>query len=154
MKKYISLLFLPLVLIFLAPEYTLADAVINYNGTFSVYTYQYAEIENTDIIKNGKINIINCSIENSKSVLSKLDKASIKGLSAKFVGDSNELSNIIKNLDITEISREQTNKITFIYGYSPLFSQFVEYANKKINVQIALLDNTINIGVPLILGSI
>ncbi len=154
MSKYISLLFLPLAFLFCAPEYTLIDALNNYPGTLTIYTYQYKELPNADIIKNGNSYMISCDLSFGKQVYNNLNKESITGLSATIFNNEKTLDNLLNLLNINTIFSESTQNITFLYGYSPNFSHFVTYNGEKINVQIAKKENELQIGVPLILGGI
>ena len=59
-----------------------------------------------------------------------------------------------KTLKLCVKFEETLENIYFLYAYSPAFSEFTTYNGEKINVQIALTNNKIHFGVPLILGSI
>lgn len=154
MAKYISILFIMCVILFCTPQYTLANLACDYDGTFYIYTYQYYTSPDTKTIKNGKSNIISCDCKNSIKLLNKLDKNKITGMSIRTTGNSQTISNLIKNTKITIKYSEKVQNIAFFYGFSPLFKDYTTYDSEKINIQISLENNEINIGVPLILGSI
>lgn len=152
--KISPIIFILLLLVFCAPEFTLADTLNKQDGQFYIYTYQYKEIENTSIVKNGANYIISCPLNLSKSVLHKLNKSSITGVSAEFRGTMQSTMQLKNALKLCIVYEETLENTLFIYGYSPAFREYTTYNNYKINVQIAYKDDTVKIGVPLILGSI
>ena len=154
MSKYISIIFLILVLIFCPINYNLSNLAVFYNGTFYVYTYQYFENSFSNITKNGKSNIIECETKNAQKLLKLLDKTKITGMSFCFEGNQNDLNKIMENTKLCVKYSEKVENIQFYYGFSPLFDDYTLYNNEKINIQIAFKDNNISVGVPLILGSI
>ena len=154
MKKTISILFILLIIIFFAPQYTIVDTVARENGTLYIYTYEYAKIKNTNTIKNGNSYIITCDIKSGKKALKSLNKSQIRGFSAVFEGTMQSIMQLKDVLKLNVIYQEHLEKIEFLYGYSPAFENYTTYNNSKINVQIAKQNDQIHIGVPLILGSI
>lgn len=154
MSKHLSIIFLSLIILFCPTGSNLSDLAEYYTGTFQIYTYQYAELSNASIIKNGKSNIITCTTKDAKNILSHLDKNKITGMSFQFEGSKKDLSELINKTKLCVKFSEKIENITFCYGFSPIFKDYTMYNNEKINMQIALKDNVINVGVPLILGSI
>lgn len=85
-----------------------------------------------------------CSNVNMNKVLYKqvsFDKKSFNKL--KFFNDFN----------IYEIKSEFVDDIAIIYGYSPSFKEVVYVNENKINFQIAIGENVVTIGYPMIFGS-
>lgn len=154
MPKVSALLFISFIILFCSPAYTLIDIAKNLNGTCYIYTYQYYETENVETVQNGNGYILSMDTENAKKVYCNLDKGSIQGISIQFTDADFELSKLIKKLKISVIFNEKLENFTFIYGFSPAFDDFVTYNGEKINIQIAIKNSDIHIGVPLILGSI
>ena len=65
-----------------------------------------------------------------------------------------ELSSAIKTLNATILKKEHLSCGTVVlYAFSPLINKSVELNNSKVNLQIAIKENEIIIGWPLILGS-
>ena len=154
MYKYLGTVFLLILVFFYSPEYTLCDIAPEYDGTFYIYTYQNYISSNSNTTHNGNGYIISTKNECAKQLYSQLNKSQITGFSFETSGNNADINKLLKKLHSTVIFNEKIEKITFIYAYSPCFSEFVTYNNEKINIQIAKTNNTIQIGVPLILGSI
>lgn len=154
MSKYISLLFIMLLIFFCSPYYNLTDIAQYYDGDLFIYTYQYKTLPNTSIIKNGNSYIIKTSTKNGKKTIQDLDKNKIKGLSFEFLGNEQDIKNIVEKTKLCVKFNEKVNNIVFLYGYSTLFKDYTTYNNEKINMQIAFQNGVVSVGVPLILGSI
>ena len=153
MYKQLGLIFLLVLLFFYSPDYTLCDTALDYNGTFYIYTYQNFTSNNITTIKNGNGYILTMDNKNAKNIYRNLDKNKVTGFSFETTGNDNDIKNLLQKLHSTIIFIEKIDEITFIYAYSPVFDEFITYNNEKINIQIAKTNNTIQIGVPLILGS-
>ncbi len=154
MSKSLSLIFILCIIFFCTPQYTLANIASKYEGNFYIYTYQYYTSNNTEIIKNGKANIIICDCKNSLKILNKLEKNKITGMQICTTGNSQTIKNFIKRTKTNIKYSEKVQNIEFFYGFSSLFVDYTIFNNEKINIQISLENNKLNIGVPLILGSV
>ncbi len=154
MKKISAILFILFTIIFLSPTFTLADIGKYTHSTFYFYTYEPYTSTNSTLIKNGTGYIISTPASHAKMLYSNLNKSSIRGYSLEFEEADFDIETFVKKLKIEVKSIEKLENFTFFYGFSPLFDDFVNLDNEKINIQLAIKSNTIHIGVPLILGSI
>ena len=154
MPKTSALLFISFIILFCSPAYTLIDVAENLNGTCYIYTYQYFNANDVQTVQNGNGYILSTTTANAKKVYHELDKSSIKGISVQFTDADFDLSKLIKKLKINVIFNEKLENFAFFYGFSPAFDDFVTYNGEKINIQIAIKNSSIHIGVPLILGSV
>ena len=118
----------------------------SFNNSFCIKNYFTGEYTAYSSSSNTKdINLGFCSITNTKT------KSTI---GESIICQNLELSAAIKTLKATVLKKEYLDCNTVvIYGYSPLINKSVNLNNLKVNIQIAVKDNEIIIGWPLILGS-
>ncbi|MCK9574466.1 MAG: YwmB family TATA-box binding protein [Clostridia bacterium] len=127
------------------------------NGTYNAYVTNFVKAEtaeNTENINYIQIadgGIIVCELQSMQKV--KSYNYHILGESLSFYGNLDEFYNIIKIYRIKIIKTEQVGEILTIYGFSFAFNKHISIDNKKINVQIAINNNLITVGTPIILGS-
>lgn len=77
----------------------------------------------------------------------------IVGISATFEGDFDDVRNVLKKCKVAVMQEESVGNVHIIYGISEDCGKPVEANGKNINFQIAIRDNVITVGTPLILGS-
>lgn len=77
----------------------------------------------------------------------------IVGISATFEGDFDDMQNILKKCKVAVKQEETIEGIHIIYGISESCGKPVQANGKYINFQIAIRDNVITVGTPLIMGS-
>lgn len=68
-----------------------------------------------------------------------------------FVKD--DLSNVLKNLQVKICKSELQNNNTHIFGFSPLFEKTIFIGGKKCNIHIVVQTEQLIVGYPIILGS-
>ena len=77
----------------------------------------------------------------------------IVGISASFKGDYDDFTRVIKKCKVAVQQEESVGNVHIIYGISENCGK-PTYANgMNINFQIAIRDNVITVGTPLIMGS-
>lgn len=77
----------------------------------------------------------------------------IVGISATFNGDFDDMKSVVKKCKVAVLSEETVGNVHIIYGISENCGK-PTYANgMNINFQIAIRDNVITVGTPLIMGS-
>lgn len=69
---------------------------------------------------------------------------------ARFCGKENEILEIFSDLNINFLFRERVDDIDILYGYSPFFKMSCNVAGKKVNFQIAVKEEKITVGYPMI----
>lgn len=163
LKKYLFyyIIFCLLIICFLiipSNKPIFADAVNKYENV--KYTFYTAEIcngsnyvfNNCEIINVGYGSIITTDLNNASNV-----KKNVNNLQ----GESCELNNATKedcfemlnHFNATIVRQENLDDISIIYAYSPLLEKFVFDDGDKINLQFALVSETLTVGYPLIMGS-
>ncbi len=81
------------------------------------------------------------------------DLNNIVGISYTLAGDYDKFSDILKQFDIVTLSTEVVDNIHIIYGRSEHCGKPKIVDGQAINIQIAIRDDVITIGTPLIMGS-
>lgn len=119
------------------------DITLNYftKGKFSekaIYLYDDIYMTTTDY-KSG---------QNTADSL-----ANIVGISATFEGDFDDMQNVLKKCNVAVVKEETLCGIHIIYGISENCGKPVQANGMNINFQIAIRDNVITVGTPLIMGS-
>jgi hypothetical protein len=110
------------------------------------------EIENEEkfkIIKNGNSYIIQTNASMASEIKKYVNDYS--GFTLSFKGTKQDALSLINDLKI--VKTENINGIKSIYGYAGGFLNCVVVGGKKVNVQIAINNEMVFIGSPVILGS-
>ncbi len=77
----------------------------------------------------------------------------IVGISATFKGDFDDMQKVLKKCKVAVSSEERVGNVHIIYGISESCGKPVQANGMNINFQIAIRDNVITVGTPLIMGS-
>lgn len=77
----------------------------------------------------------------------------IVGISATFEGDFDDMQKVLKKCKVAVKQEETVDGIHIIYGISESCGKPVQANGMIINFQIAIRDNVITVGSPLIMGS-
>ena len=133
-------------------DYSLLNYVVA-NSEVSFYTTSQNEINKKFMTKidigNGEI--IKCQSHIAKNTAKNLNN--IAGISFSFDGTNDDIADFLQKVDAVIIKCENIDKnITTYLAYSKKINNSISIDNKKINLQIAQVDNKITIGSPLILG--
>lgn len=123
----------------------------DYGARVSFYTSSPQKIDGADCVVNGNSGIVSCSSNTAQKVYSKLK--GIVGISFCVQGNNKTLSHIFDDLKLQIKSQNNVGKITTYLAYTNLFSNHIMLDNDKINIQIAVNDGSIIVGMPIILGS-
>lgn len=115
-------------------------------GEVSFYLENYQEIEGCETIKNGAGCVIKTDVENAKKINKKINNCS--GFSIEFYSEN--ISDFLNEINIIKI--EKISDLTIYYGYFNGLINSINIENKKINIQIAINNEKIVIGSPIILG--
>ncbi len=105
-----------------------------------------------DSINDGIYNQISCKARDAKKIKSMLKD--ISGMSISFQGGLDDINYILDYFDVKVILQKTNNDILYIYGYSKLIlTPSVLVDNNYINIQLALNNQIVTAGLPIILGS-
>ncbi|HRF35826.1 MAG TPA: hypothetical protein PLZ09_00840 [Clostridia bacterium] len=107
-------------------------------GTNSIYLYDDIFMTTSDY-KNGQ--------KTADSLVN------IVGISATFEGDFDDMQKVLKKCRVAVLSEESVGNVHIIYGISESCGKPVQANGMNINFQIAIRDNVITVGTPLIMGS-
>ena len=77
----------------------------------------------------------------------------IVGISATFNGDFDDMKSVVKKCKVAVLSEETVGNVHIIYGISESCGKPISANGMNINFQIAIRDNVITVGTPLIMGS-
>lgn len=124
-----------------------------FSGLYRVYisSSQEFEMDNVNKIKNGNITILESSNINREKIMKYVD--CYFGESLTIMSGVHSINEVFSFLSFKNLQIEQIDNITCYIGYCKGFSKFIMYENKRINIQIAVRDNMITVGFPIILGS-
>ncbi len=121
------------------------------NTTYFFYSNDFVNDINANVIRSGNSFIISCDASLASKVKNSL--CDILGESVRIRNYTNQTLNaIMQNYQNKIIKQEVIDNIEIFYCYDSSLERCVYFSNSKINVQIAVKDNEINIGYPLILN--
>ncbi len=155
-KKYI---FLSMVVLLTS----LIVLIPNYNYSFASYIMPNSEATfyTTSPLKSvpnylTQTNIgVGAMIECSGSIAPKVAKTlnNIAGISFQFNGGQNDIEEFLDKVDAVVLKCETIdNSIKTYLAYAPKLRNNIKVDNMTVNLQIAVVDSTITIGSPMILG--
>ena len=103
-------------------------------------------------VKNGEDDIVLCPPHLANSARNKI-KGIIKGESFRFAGDINSVKDIVNRLNAKVVRTSFIDGIYIVYLYSgAIRATPLTLYGERVNVQIALSQKVVSVGVPLILG--
>ncbi|MGN1227534.1 MAG: hypothetical protein ACI4TX_02725 [Christensenellales bacterium] len=122
------------------------------NPKYYFYVTLSEECDDVHYTKNGNGGIIALN-ENELHLLNDFKISKMYGKSIQFEGDKNSISKFLKDYDVSVVKEENFESFSTVYGYNAKFGDCVTVGDDKINIQLAVRDNIVNIGFPLLLGS-
>lgn len=138
-----------LLLVFSFDTNFLIEDLAKYDGEYIVYTNTSYDIELLDVIKVDNFNgqIFKTDIKNYRLLLNSIDHVS----SETVVLNNVSLDVILKKLNATVKEKVKVDNVLTLYNcYSNKFSRMVDSYNYKINIQIAVSNNLISVGYPIL----
>jgi hypothetical protein len=120
-------------------------------GNYSFYSTETVQSKYfTNVIDLGFSYIYECESTNANRVrplFKNLDGESIR------LNAEESIDAILKKLDAIVVSQSTIGDLKNIYGYTARNAQYITEKHRKINLQIAVNNNAVTIGFPVILGS-
>lgn len=113
-----------------------------------VSPYDFADEMPVESVNSGDLVFNYCSWHTAKANLSKLNKDA-EGMQLYF--QQIDLQNLLVTLKAECVSTEELGDLTVINAYTPYYFDCVYVQNKKVNMQIALKENQVVVGFPMIL---
>lgn len=107
-------------------------------------------IENTS---ERNVRTMNCQFVYFNEKKDNINNQNVVYKQVSFLLKNYDEKNILNNLNITITKREYVSGISIIYGYSPSFSKSLCVGGAKINFQIAINNERVTIGYPMIFGA-
>lgn len=155
MKKYYIAIFL-LLLICIIPHKTTLTAIASEQGR-GEYAFIVDGKEQkgafTKRFVNGDTTILYCNAYMACDMKKGIQNQ-ILGESYSFTGDREDALDFIKKLQGKIVKESKTGEILSYYVYAgSLDSQAIDIGGKRVNMQIALQNGKIEVGIPIILGS-
>jgi len=103
-------------------------------------------------VKNGEDEIVLCPPSLANSVRGKVNGV-INGESFRFTGDINSINDLVDRLNAKVVRTGYIEDVYVVYVYSgAIRATPLSLYGERVNMQIALSQNTVSVGVPLILG--
>ena len=123
----------------------------NQEITYFFYTFNLNyDIANASIINNGNYSIVACNINNAKQVKKQI-KSRILSESIRIENYSDDTYHkVFDKYKKCIVKMEQCEEYDFLLCYDSTLNNYVITENKKVNIQVAITKNQINIGYPLI----
>lgn len=98
-----------------------------------------------NLIENGGVKYLYTSKENALALSKKLRYSSVE-----FYLKNISLSKLKDILDFTTLKIQTLNETIIVYGYSSFYTDYIYMDNKRVNVQLAIKNDDIIAGFPLI----
>lgn len=150
MKKIIAFLFI-FSFIFMAFIDNKSEIQIlqGYSGECEFYCQNIKKYSNfiTNVTQSGQYLFVSSNLSSAKKVYNDLEN--VKGFKITFNDKDIDLS----NLNIKFLESEIVENMQIKYGFSNYFKRSIFMKGKKINVQIAVREDSLILGTPLILSS-
>lgn len=122
-------------------------SLYNISGLSKVCFVTYDQVDGVETIETSQYNYIYCTPNEAKSLSNKINKVGVINYFEK-----TEKAKILKNIKANISMMEKIDNMEVIYGYSPLYKCSLCIENKKVNFQMAVKEDEILLGFPLILG--
>ncbi len=149
---YLIFLFVLLCVLLLPNKAPIFASKSQIDASYTFYTKTpVSSLNNVTVVQNGNMYLVNCSANDAFEVKSKLNN--IEGESITFQGTKNDALNFFNKYNYEVIYSEMVENIFIIYAYCPQIQNHVFVNNQKTNLQLAINNQKITIGTPLILGS-
>ena len=132
------------------------NPVFNYHGADDITYFYYVcakdlKLENVTVTTCGEQSIVECKPYQAKNIKNKLGQ--ILGESIRIKNcDNNTIDDILNNYIDIVLYEENIDDYRLIYCYDKTLSNNIFLKDKKVNIQIAIKNNEVNIGYPLILN--
>ena len=131
------------------------NPVFDYQGTDVTYFYYVCakdlKLENVTVTTCGEQSIVECKPYQAKNIKNQLGQ--ILGESVRIKNcNNNTIGNILNKYIDMVLYEENIDDYRLIYCYDKALSNSVFLENQKVNIQIAIKNNEVNIGYPLILN--
>lgn len=88
-----------------------------------------------------------CTFENAKENAGLINSSD----AVQFYTDQESIEKLLSDIKFEQLTKEEVEDIVILYGYTPYYSSSIFLDGKKINVQIALTDEKVVVGFPIIL---
>lgn len=136
------------VMLYFVPQSSYADILnyTEYNATVNIYCRQTS----CDSIGTGLGRQVTCAVADFNKTLLSCDN--IDGVSVSFDGTVQDLNAILRRLQATQVSAQQLDGLFVACYHSNRLQGGLTLDGKRVNLQIAIHDDTITVGYPLILG--
>ena len=144
-----------LVLVMLAmPKNNLSDFTFGENYNYFMYLNQQTfTAQNCTTVSSGNLLIIKTQNQYAKYVFSMAQNVEGEAVEITTTNTKQALNHICQTLNAKYVDFEQVGEIEIYYFYSPNLQNYVLKQNNKINLQVAVHQNIVIAGYPLILHS-
>ncbi len=148
MKKCLIVLSLCLLLLF---TYSLPVILPNTDKEITINYFTKGQYGENSIYLYDDIYMTTSDYKKGQTTAENL--ANIVGISATFKGDYDDMKKVIQKMKVAVKQEETVGEVHIIYGISESCGKPVYANGTNINFQIAIRDNVITVGTPLIMGS-
>lgn len=149
MKKFLIMISLCLIV---AVTYCVPTFVLDVErADAKVFYYTRGDVSGTGTYMFDNVYMTACSYREHNKVERKL--SNVIGITYTFSGDYDDYREILTEYRVGVVETEVVDGIHIIYGMSEQCGQPRIVDGKPINIQLAIKDNVITVGTPLIMGS-
>ncbi len=148
MKKFLIVLSLGLLLFV---TYSLPVMLPKSDKDITINYFTKGRYSENAIYLYDDIFMVTSDYDNGQKIADNL--VNIVGISASFKGDYDDMQKVIKKCKVAVQQEETVGNVHIIYGISENCGKMTQANGININFQIAIRDNVITVGTPLIMGS-
>lgn len=123
-------------------------SIYNIPGLSKVCFVTYDQLDNTETVETLQYNYVYCNPSEASLMSEKINKVGIINYFKKC-----EKRDVLDSIGGYISTVEKIDGVEIICGYAPIYNQCLYIKNKKINFQMAVKEEEIILGFPLILGS-
>ncbi len=117
----------------------------------TVYVSEKVEMQGISCIPNGETFLCRVPKELLASFLERAGE--VEGVTVRFHGDIYDAQSFLKELNAREVSRMRIEDRLVITAFSEAICEPILLRGELVNIQLAVFDEVITVGFPLILGS-
>lgn len=151
MSRLVLMLTFVIILIVCYPINNIEDATGSNNATIVFYIKDELYLDYGKTLQGGLGYEVEVDVEYAERARDEL--YGVMGESITINGDLTTAYSILEDLNAKIISEQQIDNILFINAYTRKLRNYIVSNNTKVNLQIAISDQIIIIGTPLIIGS-
>ncbi len=125
------------------------------NATYVVVTkrHSYPEYEGVQVVQNGNTSILTTTYETAKMLHKTLNQVQAQAWEMETSNGKEFVKQLVRNLNVQWFDSYCVGELYVLNGYTNHLNGFVRVGKHKQNLQVAMTQNKVVIGYPLLLHS-